>query len=161
MPDSKESPTVQSMEIERVAQRERALKGNLDKSFEDTFPASDPTSPTHTPVPAGRTGADDANRVRQQAENDDFPLVAQALRSTEEGRRSNERINAAGDRVRALRRDAERIAETASEVASGATSLAASEVRSFLQDVEGKIRARPIAAVAIVAPLALVLGANR
>ncbi|WP_446974691.1 hypothetical protein [Rhizobium leguminosarum] len=38
---------MQSMEIEPAAQRERALKGDLDKGFEDTFAASDPISATH------------------------------------------------------------------------------------------------------------------
>jgi ElaB/YqjD/DUF883 family membrane-anchored ribosome-binding protein len=162
MPDPKDSPAVRSIEIEQAAQRERALKGDLDAGLEDSFPASDPVSATTTAVPAGRTDPDEADRVRKQSATDeDFPLVEQALRSTGEGRHAVDGNDARRDGLRALRRDVDRIAETASEVASGATSLAQSEVRSFVRDVEGRIRERPIAAVAIVAALAFVFGATR
>ncbi|MFJ6322188.1 MULTISPECIES: hypothetical protein [unclassified Rhizobium] len=162
MPKPKDSPAVKSMKIEQAAQRERALKGDLDIGLEDTFPASDPVSATHTAVPAGRTDADEADRVRHKPETDEeFPLVEEALRSTGEGRRSADRADAGGARPRALRRDADRMAGMATEVASSATSLARSEVRSFVQDVEDTIRERPIATVAIVAALAFFLGATR
>ncbi|EJC64648.1 hypothetical protein Rleg5DRAFT_1399 [Rhizobium leguminosarum bv. viciae WSM1455] len=155
MPDPKEPPAAQSMEIKRTAQREQVLKGDLDRGLEHTFVASDAVSATHAAVPDGRPDADAANRLRRQPKtDDDFPVVAQAFGSTD--RRSEEVIDAGRDGVRSLCRDADRIAETASEVAFGATA----EVRSFLQDVEDKIRERPITAVAIAAAFAFVFGAT-
>jgi ElaB/YqjD/DUF883 family membrane-anchored ribosome-binding protein len=148
------------MEIEQAEQRERAVKNDLDTGLEDSFPASDPVSATHSAVPAGRTDADEADRVRQQSTEEEFPLVDQALRSTGEGRHS-ERVNDSGDALGALRRDVDRMAGTATEVASGATSLAKSEARTFVKSIEDKIRERPIAAVAVVAALAFVFGATR
>jgi ElaB/YqjD/DUF883 family membrane-anchored ribosome-binding protein len=149
------------MEIEQASQRERASKGDLDTGLEDTFPASDPVSITSTAVPSGRVDGDEADRVRQQSgEEENYPLVDQALRSTGEGRHSDG-IGASRDGVRALKRDVDRLGDTASEIASGATSLAQAEVRGFVQDVEARIRERPIAAVAIVAALAFVFGATR
>lgn len=162
MPKLKDSPAVKSVEIEQADQRERASKGHLDIGLEDTFPASDPVSATHTAIPAGRTDADEADRVRQQLEADDeFPLVEEALRSAGEGRRSADRADGRGARPRAIRRDADRVAGSAAEVASGTTSLAKSEVRSFMQGVEDTIRERPIATVAIAAAIAFVFGVTR
>ena len=162
MPKPKDSPAVKSMKIEQAVQRKRASKGDLDTGLEDTFPASDPVSATHTAVPAGRTDADEADRVRKKPGIDEeFPLVEEALRSTGEGRRATDRTDAGGARPRALRRDANRVSGRATEVASSATSLTRSEVRSFVKDVEGRIRERPIATVAITAALAFLLGATR
>jgi ElaB/YqjD/DUF883 family membrane-anchored ribosome-binding protein len=147
---------------EQALQRESASKGELETGLEDTFPASDPVSITHTAVPAGRADIDEADRVRLQPDPaEEFPLVEEALRSTGDGRRSLEGGDVGRDGLHALRRDADRIAGTAAEMASGATSLARSEVRGFVRDVESKIRERPIAAVAIVAALAFVFGATR
>lgn len=162
MPDPKNSPAVQSMEIEQAEQRERAVKSGLDTRLEESFPASDPVSATHSAVPAGRTDADEADRVRQQPteSEDEFPLVDQALRSTGEGRHS-ERVTDTRDALGALRRDVDRMAGTATEVASGATSLAKFEASTFVKSVEDKIRERPLAAVAVVAALAFVFGATR
>ncbi|MDQ0323579.1 ElaB/YqjD/DUF883 family membrane-anchored ribosome-binding protein [Pararhizobium capsulatum DSM 1112] len=162
MQDPNKSPAVQSLKIEQEAQRERASEGNLEIGIEDTFPASDPVAATQAAVSTGRIDAEEANRVRQQPEgNEEFPLVEQALRSTEAEYRCDEEVTNGRDRLRALRRDANHLAETASEMAAGATSLAKSEVRSLLQDVETKIRDRPISAIAIVAGLAFVFGATR
>ena len=162
MPDPRNSPAVQSMEIEQAEQREGTAKDGLDTGLEDSFPASDPISATHSAVPSGGADADEADRVRQQrAETDEeFPLVDQALRSTGEGRHSDP-VNKSRDALGALRRDVDRMAGTATEVASGATSLVKSEARTFVKSVEDKIRERPIAAVAVVAALAFVFGATR
>lgn len=162
MPDPKNSPAVRSMEIEQAAQRKRASKGDLETGLEDTFPASDPVSATHTTVPSGRTDTDAADRVKQKPEGeDDYALVDQALQSTGGGRPAFDGVRAGRDGVRALGRDVDRLGDTASEIASGATSLAKSEVRGYVQDIETRIRERPIAAVAIVAALAFVFGATR
>lgn len=163
MPDPKNSsPAVQSMEIEQAKQRGIAAKDGLDTGLEDSFPASDPVSATRTDVPAGRTDADEADRVRRQSRetNEEFPLVDEAIRSTGEERRSA-RVDNGRDALAALRRDVDRMAGTASEFASGATSLARSEARTFVKGVEDKIRERPITAVAVVAAIAFVFGTTR
>src|ERR1700750_124058 len=104
MPDPKNSPAAQSMEIEQAEQREAAAKDGLETGLEDSFPASDPVSATHSAVTTGRTDPDEADRVRQhstQAE-EDFPLVDQALRSTGEGRHADG-VDDRGDALGALR----------------------------------------------------------
>lgn len=161
MPNPNESPAVKSLKREQAAERKRAHKGDLDKALEDTFPASDPVSVIHTAVPAGRTDTEEANRVRAQSEVDnEFPLVEQALRSTRDRRHSDDGGDEDRNKIRALRRHADRIVE-ASKVAFEAPSPARAEVRSFVREFEDKIRERPIAAVAVVAALAFVFGATR
>ncbi|TCL65824.1 hypothetical protein [Rhizobium sp. BK251] len=162
MPHPKNSPAVQSIEIEQAEQREGPAKDDLDTGLEDSFPASDPVSSTHSTVPSGRADADEADRVRQQRSETDeeFPLVEEALRSTGEGSHSD-RVDDGRNALGALRRDVDRMAGTASEVASGATSLAKFGASTFVKSVEDKIRERPIAAVAVVAALAFVFGATR
>jgi ElaB/YqjD/DUF883 family membrane-anchored ribosome-binding protein len=162
MPDPKKSPAVQSMKIEQASQRERASKDDLETGLEDTFPASDPVSATHSSISGGRMDMDEAARIsRKTAEDDGFRLVDEALQSTGEGRQTSERAGGGRTRVRALRRDAAHIAETASEVVSGTKSLAKAQVRSVFRDVEDRIREQPIAAVAVVAVLAFMFGARR
>ena len=162
MPGPKNSPAAQSMEIEQAEQREAAAKDGLETGLEDSFPASDPVSATHSAVTAGRTDPDEADRVRQEpAETEEvFPLVDQALRSTGEGRQADGGDDR-GDALGPLRRNVDRMAGTATEVAAGATSLARTEANTFPKSVEDTIRERPIAAVAVVAALAFVFGASR
>jgi ElaB/YqjD/DUF883 family membrane-anchored ribosome-binding protein len=155
MPDPKNSPAVQSMLDEQSAQREAAKKGNLETGLEDSFPASDPVSATHTSVSSGRTDVGEADRIRDKREDDSYPLVDEALRSVGDAGRS------AGGNVRALRRDAERISESAGEIASGAAGLTKAKARAFWSDIEDRVRARPLSAVGIVAALAFVWGASR
>jgi hypothetical protein len=162
MPNPRISPAAQSAKLEQAAQEEQSLKGDLDKGLEDTFPGSDPVSATHGAAPAGRAYSDEADRARGQPDKDeDYPLVEQALRFTGEGRRSTDSSDAGRHNVRALRRHAGRIAETASEVASGTAFLAKTEARSFIRNIEDRIRDQPIAAVAFVAVLAFIFGATR
>lgn len=155
MPDPKDSPAVQSMREEQSAQRKAARNGNLETGLEDTFPASDPVSATHSSVSSGRIDVDEADRIRDERDDESYPLVDEALRSAGDMGRS------AGGKVRALRRDAERISESVGEIAGGAAGLAKAEARSFWSDIEDKVRAKPLTAVGIVAALAFVLGAGR
>ena len=65
MPDNEnKSPAVVSMKQEQARQRRSAANGDLDDGLEQTFPASDPVSMTVSSIPAGRTVADEAERVR-------------------------------------------------------------------------------------------------
>lgn len=155
MPNPNESPAVQSMRKEQAEQRKQARRGELDKAIEDTFPASDPVSITHTSIPAGRSDVEAAERVKREPDptalDQEYPLVEQVLRPS--GRDHEE--------LRALQKEAGRIAESASELASGTARLAKAEAKSFVEDLEDRIRRQPLAAAAIVAGIAFVFGATR
>jgi ElaB/YqjD/DUF883 family membrane-anchored ribosome-binding protein len=142
-----DSPAVQSLRSER-AQSHVDCDDDITGGLEDTFPASDPVSATHTAA---------ANVISDQTtRSESFPLVEEALDAT--GADASELDQS---KVHSLRRDAVRIADQASEVASGAASLAKSEASSILHDFKEKIRQRPLTAVGIVAAIAWVWGATR
>ncbi|MBY4630460.1 hypothetical protein [Rhizobium croatiense] len=155
MPNPNESPAVQSLRKEQAEQRSKARKGELDKAIEDTFPASDPVSITHTSIPAGRSDVEAAERVKREPDptalDQEYPLVDQVLRSS--GRDHEE--------LRALQKEAGRIAESGSELASGTARLAKAEATSFAREIEDRIRRQPLTAAAIVAAIAFVYGATR
>ncbi|MBX4893702.1 hypothetical protein [Rhizobium bangladeshense] len=165
MPNPNESPAVQSMQKEQAEQRKRARRGELDKAIEDTFPASDPVSATHTSIPAGRSDVEAAERVKREPDptalDQEYPLVSQALRSTGRTARSSDSFDADREELRALQKEAGRMAESASELASGTARLAKAEARSVVQDIEDRIRRQPLTAAAIVAGIAFVFGATR
>ncbi|MBY2915975.1 hypothetical protein [Rhizobium leguminosarum] len=165
MANPNESPAVQSMRKEQAEQRKQTRDGQLDKSIENTFPASDPVSATHTSISAGRSDVEAAERVKREPDptklEDEFPLVDQALRSSGEAARSSEGFAVDRQEMRALQKEAGRVAESASELASGTARLAKAEARSFVNDLEDRIRRQPLTAVAIVAGLAFVFGATR
>jgi ElaB/YqjD/DUF883 family membrane-anchored ribosome-binding protein len=150
------------MRKEQAEQRKQTRKGELDKAIEDTFPASDPVSATHTSIPAGRSDVEAAERVKREPDptklEDEFPLVDQALRSTGEAARSSDIDR---EKMRALQKEAGRMAESASDLASGTARLAKAEARTFVHDLEDRIRRQPLTAVAIVAGIAFVFGATR
>ncbi|AVC49475.1 hypothetical protein RLV_4321 [Rhizobium leguminosarum bv. viciae] len=150
------------MRKEQAEQRKQTRKGELDKAIEDTFPASDPVSATHTSIPAGRSDVEAAERVKREPDptklEDEFQLVDQALRSTGEAARSSDIDR---EKMRALQKEAGRMAESASNLASGTARLAKAEARTFVHDLEDRIRRQPLTAVAIVAGIAFVFGATR
>ncbi|MDM9649112.1 hypothetical protein [Rhizobium sp. S163] len=161
MPDPKKSPAVRSM-LDEQAKREGAREDELDKSLEDTFPASDPVSATTTSIPAGRVDPDQAGRTAgdRMGGDNNYPLVDAALSPT--GERSNEfDPRAPRDGLDALRRDASRVSDSVSEITEGGVDLVKSEVRGIRSDVETRIRERPLTAVGIVAALAYLWGATR
>lgn len=86
MANPNESPAVQSLRKEQAEQRKQSRKGELDKAIEDTFPASDPVSATHTSIPAGRSDVEAAERVKREPDptklDEAFPLADQIRRST-------------------------------------------------------------------------------
>lgn len=53
MPQQHDSPAVRSLQKEQKRQQQSDLKNELDRALDDTFPASDPASATHTTVPGG------------------------------------------------------------------------------------------------------------
>lgn len=150
------SPAVESMKREQARQRRKGKKGELDKGLEDTFPASDPVSITRTSIPAGRTDHEEAERVKAQPNESEEPLVEEALDS-----RRAQASDFGGAGVRALRSEAARISESASELASGSVRVAKAQGKSFLADLEERVRESPLTAVGIVAAIAFVWGATR
>ena len=158
MPDPKDSPAVQSILKEQASQRAAPAKDALDKGLEDSFPASDPVSVTLSAVPAGRTDADEADRVRDDSFEESYPRVDDALRSVSanDGNGDIDR-----DEVRALSKEAKRLSASAGEMASGAVRVAKAEAKSYWSDIEEKIRENPLTAVGIVAAVAYVWGATR
>ncbi|MCV9943190.1 hypothetical protein [Rhizobium sp. BT-175] len=165
MANPNDSPAVQSMRNEQAEQRKQPRKGELDKAIEDTFPASDPVSATHTSIPAGRSDVEAAERVKREPDpsrlDEEFPLVDQALRSSGETARPSEGYDVDREEMRALQKEAGRMVESASELASGTARLAKAEARTFVHDLEDRIRRQPLTAAAIVAGIAFVFGATR
>ncbi|NEK39694.1 hypothetical protein [Rhizobium leguminosarum] len=165
MVNPNDSPAVQSMRKEQAEQRKQVRKGELDKAIEDTFPASDPVSATHTSIPAGRSDIEAAERVKREPDpttlDEEFPLVDQALRSSGETAHSSERFDVDREEMGALQKEAGRMAESASELTSGTARLAKAEARTFVHDLEDRIRRQPLTAAAIVAGIAFVFGATR
>jgi len=151
MPDPKDSPAVKSMRKEQSEQRRRARQGGLERGLEDTFPASDPVSVTHTAVATGRTDVEVAERVKSEAD----PYT------TESNNSSPRHSGSIGENIRSLRLDTNRLAESVSGVASDSVGVAKARVDSLLEDVKETVRHRPIAAVAVVAAIAFVFGATR
>ncbi|MDM9624560.1 hypothetical protein QTL95_01540 [Rhizobium sp. S152] len=147
MIDPKQSPAVQSYNIEK-AQQDSGEPEALDQGLEDTFPASDPVSVTQTSVASSIDGQSGTGR-------EDYPLVEEALRATGELGGDKSR------RVDSLRRDAGRLSDQASEVASGALAAGKAEAKSLIQSIEDTVRERPLTAVGIVAALAWIWGATR
>ena len=156
MPDPNDSPAVQSILNEQASQRAAPPKDALDKGLEDSFPASDPVSVTLTAVPAGRTDADEADRVRDDGFAESYADVDEALRSV-----AGNEGDIAREEVRALRKEAERLSESAREIASGAVRVAKAEAKDYWNDLEEQIRKSPLTAVGIVAAIAFVWGATR
>ncbi|MBW9114845.1 hypothetical protein JNB88_14470 [Rhizobium cauense] len=151
MPDAKESPAVKSMKKEQASQRRRSAKGELDQGLEDTFPASDPVSVTHSAVSAGRTDATEAERVRDT--DDGYPVADEAPAPVSDADVGNGRVSA--------KRSPANGSETISETSIEAANVATSQVRSAWRDVEDTIRNNPLTAMGIVAAIAFVCGVTR
>lgn len=104
MPDTDKSPAVQSLQREQASQRERSSKGALETGLEDSFPASDPVSVTHSSASGGRADVDEAERVLLKHGDED--AVDAARRSTGQDRDAFAGSDPRNRNMRALRRDA-------------------------------------------------------
>ncbi|MBB4272279.1 hypothetical protein [Rhizobium mongolense] len=111
------------MKIERASQRQRALERELAKGLEKHLRQS-------------RTGQ--AAAIKSE---ENFPLVEEALRSTGES----------GPSGNGFDRDHEEVRQKRRRNASGTARIANAKPRSFVREVEDKIRQQPFAAVAVVA----------
>ncbi|EPE95138.1 hypothetical protein [Rhizobium grahamii] len=150
--DPKNSPAVQSMRKEQAEQRRRARKGELEAGLEDTFPASDPVSVTHTAIPAGRTDTESADRI--SAAPDPYP-------TGDDLSEAHDKKDAVRENVRAVRHDAAKLKESLSGAAAGSVDVVRARTRGALDDIENSIREKPITAMAVVAAIAFVFGATR
>ncbi|MBB4279204.1 hypothetical protein [Rhizobium mongolense] len=159
MPNPDESPAVQSMKREQAEQRKRSRKGELEKGLEDTFPASDPVSVTHTTAPSGRVDAEAAERVQRQRDpetpDEKSPLADEVLAA------NRKRSEVSRGEIKALRSEVSRLSESATGLASGTARIAKVQARSFVYEIEEHVRARPLTAVGIVAAVAYLWGATR
>jgi hypothetical protein len=162
MEPQSESPAVQSLKLEKSRQRSQASRGELQKGLEDTFPASDPVSTTHTAVAAGRTDPDAAAAQSEGGTVDgEFPLVDAALNATRQPEDTGDEIGVDPQEIHALRAEVRRLSQSVADITSGTARLAKLEALSARRDVEDWVRRRPFAATAIAAALAFVFGATR
>ncbi|MEZ2223462.1 hypothetical protein AB6803_26690 [Rhizobium sp. RCC_161_2] len=156
------SPAVQSMRKEQKEQRNRLRRGDLDTGLQDSFPASDPVSATHSAVPIGRADAEAADRVKQQpnfdAFSEDLPPGDDALPSANEDTPSAQGSNY--KKMPAIGQEASRTTDSTSDLAS---PIHAPETgaRSVVHDIKAGIRAQPLTAIAVAAAIAYVFGATR
>jgi ElaB/YqjD/DUF883 family membrane-anchored ribosome-binding protein len=148
MADPIKSPAVQAYNKHKDEQR-AGQNDPLDEGLEDTFPASDPVSATQSTT----TTTYDPNAA---VDEERYPLVEEALRSTGEIGRSGVQ-----DRTSPFRNDASRLSDQASEIANGAVAVGKDKAKSVLQSIEDIVRERPLTAVGIVAALAWFWGATR
>ncbi|MDE1995988.1 MAG: hypothetical protein KGI75_26050 [Rhizobiaceae bacterium] len=154
------SPAAESLYLEQERRRRRGANDQLDTGLEDTFPASDPVSMTHSSVTTGRADAERAEAVAKNIQEEDYPLVDDALRHTGE-RDFSQPARRSRDEVQARRHGTASIVGSVSEPTSGTTAATKSRAPSFRAIIENQIRQQPIATVAVAAALAFVLGATR
>ncbi|TXI02952.1 MAG: hypothetical protein E6Q76_14750 [Rhizobium sp.] len=161
MPKRNDSPAVQSIMNERSEQRRQGDASELEKALEDTFPASDPVSTTHTAVVSGHVtaeanGESGANRHVDRFE-DSLPVDTPRQKATEE--RREESRSADKRDVRGLYRAAR--LEGRPDDLSARGSLSSPEDRGILREIKHMIRERPIATVATAVVIGLAFGITR
>lgn len=152
MTDPKTSPAVLSL-LNAQAERENSKEiDDLEAGLEQTFPASDPVSATHSSAAGIKAEPD-------RSIDSEYPLVEEALRSA--GGVPNENDADYVEDVAALQRDVSRLADKVGEVAGGTAYLARRRASSWVTGVEDTVRERPLAAVGLIAALAYLWGATR
>lgn len=131
------SPAVISL-LNEQAEQTAKRKTRLDKGLEDTFPASDPVSVTHTATATGSTAATaEPHEGDPSATTDDHAAELHAIRRDLENLR---------DRFRAT-----------GSVASGAARAKASAIERRVGQIIGE---RPLVTVGLATALSFVLGAG-
>lgn len=144
MEDEPVSPAVKSL-LNEQAEQTAKRKTRLDKGLEDTFPASDPVSVTHT---ATATGSGAAGAQPQESEllglhPSDGPIAV----STDDHRAE----------LDAVRQDLENLRDRIHS-ASGKSGAAHAQGDAFERRVEQMIGERPLATVGLVGALSFILG---
>ncbi|NTH49313.1 hypothetical protein G6K98_32290 [Agrobacterium rhizogenes] len=157
------SPAVQSIRKEQKEQRNRVRRGDLDTGLQDSFPASDPVSATHSAVPIGRADTEAADRVKRQpnfdAFSEDLSLGDDALPSASEDIQSAQGSNY--KKMPVIRQETSRTTDSTSEDLASPIHAPEMDARSVVRDIKAAIRARPLSAVAVAAAIAYVFGATR
>ncbi|MFC3073198.1 hypothetical protein [Shinella pollutisoli] len=136
MQDNSNSPAVQSLRREQAGQAARSSKSRLQEGLEETFPASDPVSVTHTAT-AG-ADPDEAGTERPGL----HPSDADPL-----------------DELEALRRDVKRLRHQVGSVTTGMGGLARSEMQALQRDARHAVRQRPLSSLGLVAAVSFTIGA--
>jgi hypothetical protein len=140
------SPAVLSL-LNEQAEQSAKRKTRLDKGLEDTFPASDPVSVTHS---ATATGS-----IVGEAE----PHESERLGLHASNEPSASRDDHAAE-LYAIRRDLENIRDRLRATASDASGTAHARVSVIERRVEQMISKQPLATFAFVTVLSFILGAG-
>lgn len=139
MKDHPVSPAVVSLLSEQAEQSVKR-KTRLEKGLEDTFPASDPISATHTATATGVGPADDEPHTTEALglhppDDDTYPLVDTALKAVEERRSSS--FDGHLDELQAMRRDVASLGHRIGAVARDARQIAWAEADMLERSVTG------------------------
>ena len=138
------SPAVVSLLNEQASQTAKR-KTRLDKGLEDTFPASDPVSVTHT---ATTTGS-----VPLEAESQGSELLRSPLPSSA-------RTDGYALELDEIRRDVASLRDRLRAASPHAGSTARVNASAIGRRVEEIVSERPLATIGLVAALSFILGAG-
>ncbi|NLS17705.1 hypothetical protein HGP16_14175 [Rhizobium sp. P40RR-XXII] len=139
MPERNESPAVQSLRKEQKLQQRAQSASELDKALEDTFPASDPASATHTAT-LGGLALDDS------AEGKSEYLLEGGSTQADDTAKEKHRVNAL---YRAARQE-----DRSSTVMESKIDLSASGIAL-------RIREKPIASILAAMAIGFAYGLTR
>ncbi|NLS00413.1 hypothetical protein HGP17_26595 [Rhizobium sp. P38BS-XIX] len=165
MPARKESPAVQSIRKEQKEQRKTKAVNELDKALEDTFPASDPISTTHTAVSSKRVASDQKSESVRRSHvdtfEDDQPVKDKAPRAARN--RSSQSADARANRgeVRALYRAARQVTRSYPERSLIEDDAAPSDSRDIASEIQQRIREKPVASLLVAAAIGFVFALRR
>ena len=140
------SPAVISL-LNEQAEQTAKRKTRLDKGLEDTFPASDPVSVTHTATATGST-----------------TVVAEPHESERLGLHPSNDPSASTDdqaaKLDAIRRDLENLRDRFRATTSDASGTSRAKADAIERRVERIISERPLVAVGLATALSFILGAG-
>ncbi|MGX5722326.1 hypothetical protein [Shinella zoogloeoides] len=140
------SPAVISL-LNEQAEQTAKCKTRLDKGLEDTFPASDPVSVTHTATATGSTAA-----------------VAEPHESERLGLHPSNDPSASTDdhaaELHAIRRDLENLRDRFRATTFDVSGTARAKASAIESRVEQIIRERPLMTVGLATALSFILGAG-
>lgn len=140
------SPAVISLLNERAEQTAKR-KTRLDKGLEDTFPASDPVSVTHTATATGSTTV--------EAEPHESKLLG--LHPSHDPSASTDDHAA---ELHAIRRDLEKVRDRFRATSSDTGRTARAKASAIERRVEQIMRERPLVTVSLATALSFILGAG-
>ncbi len=162
MPKRNDSPAVQSLSNEREEQQKQATKNELEKGLEDTFPASDPVSATHTAVLPKHAPSEAVEKGRARHHVDAFedrlPITSDRQATTGDGV-SNK--GAAKTEVRALYRAARQASRTDPATTARDPSVSLPDGAGLLSEVKHRIRERPLATIVAAAVIGFACAMTR